>query len=71
MAESYFFNNGDIIKVDKVYYETPNYYSLTEKTFSDKQSNVFTKVELKEKETFFTRDADIASFKLTSQGKNR
>ncbi len=69
LGDNFIFNNGDLIKVDKVYYETPNYYSLSMKTFPDIKTEEMTKVDLKDKNIFLTKDADILSFKLTQPRK--
>lgn len=66
MGGSYFFNDGDVIKIDKVYYETPTYYSLVEKSFPEKQTQEYSKLDLKFQNIFITNDADIASFKRKS-----
>jgi serine/threonine protein kinase len=66
---SYYFQSGDRIKVDKVYYETPEYYSVTEKSFPANQSQTVTKLDLNGQNLFMTIDADIIAFKMTAPRK--
>lgn len=64
------FSDGDTIKVDKIYYDTNDYYSVNQRTFPGKQDTKSTKVDLKSQNLFFTNDADIVSYNLTSPKKN-
>jgi serine/threonine protein kinase len=68
-SANYFFKEADTLKVDKIYYETPQYYSLREKTFPDNKTQEFTKMDLLGQNLFMTKDADIVSFKLTAPKK--
>ena len=64
------FSDGDTIKVDKIYYDTNDYYIVNQRTFPGKQDTKSTKVDLKSQNLFFTNDADIVSYNLTAAKKN-
>jgi serine/threonine protein kinase len=66
MSNQISFNDGDKINIDKLYYQTEDYYSLKEKSFSTKSDLNLKKLELKENNIFSTDDADIILYNLNT-----
>lgn len=59
-------NNNDKIVIDKLYYQKPDYYLVSEKQFPSNTSVDIKKLQLKEDKIFSTDDADIITFNLAS-----
>lgn len=59
-------NEKDKVIIDKLFYQKPDYYTLSEKVFSSKSATDIKKLQLKEDNIFSTDDADIVNFNLSS-----
>ncbi len=63
LTVNFYANNNDKVIVDKIYYNTPDYYSVSEKIYPAKTVSSTKKTILKEDGIFSTDDADIVKLK--------
>jgi serine/threonine protein kinase len=66
-AGNFSFSNGNYFKIDSYYKENSSYYSLD--SIKEKQREIVNKTFLSQEGIFYTKDADIISFKLNSLKK--
>jgi len=68
LANTLAFNSNDSVKIDSIYYETPEYYNITKKDFANNaQEEKLLKIELLENNLLVTKDADITVYKLVKE----